>query len=54
MVMIGRVNIIDFLESRGRWKPDINIILKNILEQLTESIYVIRLKRVSTVKKTGY
>lgn len=55
MVMIGRVHIVGVLESRELWcNPDTKIILKNILEQLTESIFAIRLKRVSTVKMTGY
>jgi hypothetical protein len=35
--MTGRVVIIGFLESQGWWKPDMKIIVKNILEQLTES-----------------
>jgi len=55
MVMIGRVYIVGVLESREFWcKPDMKTMLKNVLEQLTESIFVIRLKRVSTVKRAGY
>lgn len=53
--MMGRVHIVKVLESRERWcEPDTKTMLKNILEQLTESIYVIRLKRLPTVKKAGY